>query len=141
MDRRHPCVVVADLPLCLRAIKRLLQNHFRVVEASEYEAAVHAIREEAPNLVIVGYHFDELRPYRLIQHIRKDLANPPPILMVQALPVERGKTEDSDVREAYNTLGVRQFVALQDLFERHGDNEAPREFAKIIWSLLVPTSG
>ena len=133
MPPRLPCVVIAALPRTISTVKPFLGDEFRLIEAPTYDEAVRAIKNEAPDVIIVGYFFDALRPYRLIHHIRDDLAAMnTPILMVQAFPVERGQLEKAEVRQTYQRLGVREFVDLPEMLQRLGERKASRELREIL---------
>lgn len=132
MPPRLPCVVIAALPRSIATIRPFLGDQFRLIEAPTYDQAVRAIKNEAPDAIIVGYFFDALRPYRLIHLIRDDLARNTPILMVQAFPVERGQLEKAEVRQTYQRLGVREFIDLPEMVQRLGEREASRELREIL---------
>lgn len=137
---RLPCVVMAAVPLGISAMTALLGEQFRLVATPTYDEAVRAIRDEAPDAIIVGYFFDELRSDRLIRRIRADLAKNVPILMVQAFPVERGRLEAAEVRQTYQTLGVEEFIDLTEIVQRLGKKEAGRELAGIVRRLIASRS-
>jgi hypothetical protein len=81
--------------------------------------------------------FDELRPYRLIQHVRAELGETIPIALVRALPVRLGN-EEREVRDSYLAMGVNQFLNLWTETQEHGRPAALQLFRDCVSSLLPP---
>ncbi len=116
----HPHVLVLGRAATMREIEALFPD-LDVNGAETLEAAIGAIEFRRPDLILVAYHFDGLRPFRLIQHVRGDDALAQvPILLVRVTPIGLGTTKDSELAEAYSELGVDEFFDLAAERERLG---------------------
>lgn len=106
-------VLVAALPGTAAWIRGAIDRDAEVSVADRFDTALRAFAEQRPDAVIVGYHFDEARPYRLIQAIRAgDRAVP--LLMVRALPLGPGGSRDRQIRDSYAELGVNEYVVVDE---------------------------
>jgi hypothetical protein len=81
--------------------------------------------------------FDELRPFRLLQHLRQEpRAAHVPTMLVRALPIPIGEAEEARIREAHTTLGVDQFFNLSDEARRTDRAAALQKFRDAVRALL-----
>ena len=125
MERAVPRVLVAARGVATRELRAVLEDSVEVIEAGTLEEAVSRYQQEDPDLVVLGYHFDELRPYRFVRHVREDRRRPGrPIVLVQVLPLHFGRTEEAQIGEAYHALGVDEFLDLSAEAERAGPTAA-----------------
>jgi hypothetical protein len=62
---------------------------------------------------VVGYHFDEMRPYRLVRHVRSMASGAgADILVVRALPLRQPPQEEEELRRAYVSIGADDYLTL-----------------------------
>ena len=107
-----------------------------------YDKAVQQLRDEPPGLVIVTYHVDELRPYRLIQHIRTEGKGiDTPVILVRVLPFQLSRKDEHDIRSAYKSFGVDEFVDLYGDQQRLGIEPAVQRFRDLVSTSLADAGG
>jgi hypothetical protein len=75
-----------------------------------------------------------MHPFRLLQHVEE--AKQVPTILVRALPVPLGKTQEVQIRESYKTLGVDEFFNLYDEGNRAGREAALEAFRQAVVSRL-----
>jgi hypothetical protein len=110
----------------------------QIVAARTLDEAMRSLHAEEPHLIVVGYHFDELRPFRFIQYARAHLAGSHvPIMLVRALPMHLGATTESQLREAYGGLGVDLFFNLFDDAQRDGYAATVERLRQLLRGLLT----
>jgi PleD family two-component response regulator len=137
--RRLPRVLLAaGIAVAMRDLHAALRNDVRSIAAESYDDALRLLHEKPPNLIVVAYHFDEVRPFRLIRYVRDDPRfDSVPIVLVRVLPLGLGATDEGEMREAYTSLGVNEFVNFYDDAERDGREAALRRFGDVVRSLLA----
>lgn len=136
MTDGDPRVLIAAPVDIIRELGATFGHEVKVVGATTFEESVERLTEDEPELIVVCYIFDHLRPYRLIQHVRTECEGKPvPIVLVRALPVRLGN-EEKEVRDSYLAMGVTQFVNLWSATERHGRPAALQQFSDCVFSLL-----
>jgi len=107
------------------------------VGGETWDQCVAWLNNHEPALVLVCYAFDEMRPFRLISYIRDDQQRKGlPTVLVRALPVPLGATQEAEIRESYKTLGVTDFVNVRGLIEELGERLALEQFRTRIAELL-----
>jgi CheY-like chemotaxis protein len=130
-----PRVLIAAPLGVIRELAAALGNGVEVLGATTWTESLNRL-EQAPDVIVVCYVFDELRPYRLIQHVRAELEDRPiPIVLVRALPVRLGN-EENDVRDSYLAIGVTEFLNLWAETQRHDRPTALELFRDCISGLL-----
>ena len=78
-----------------------------------------------------------MRPFRLLQYLRQERPRAHlPTILVRALPVPLGKTQEEQIRESYQNLGVDQFYNLYDEKQREGAEVALRHFREAVLARL-----
>ena len=92
--------------------------------------------DRTPHLIVVCYIFDEMRPYRFVQHVRETKYRHTPIFLVRAVTVPLGSTHESELRRSYTDLGVNEFLNFSDLANERGLDAALQEFARLADLLL-----
>lgn len=111
--RRKPRVLAAETVGMGSFLRDALGEDAVVVVADTHDAAARSLETEQPDLVIVGYHFDGTRPYRLVQHVREHEPGMP-ILLLRSRPLLTGSPLDGEVRASYLELGADEYLALPD---------------------------
>ena len=129
-------VLIAGPALVIRQLSAVLPQGAEVVGAAIWEDAVQRLSEIDPDLIVVCYVFDELRPYRFIQHVRSE-SRRIPIMLVRAVTVPWGATQESDVRRSYEEMGVDAFLNFSDIANTAGLDAALHEFRRVVVSLLA----
>ena len=95
--------------------------------AETYDGALAALEADAPDAIVLAYHFDQLRPFRLIQHVRGHAElGEVPIIMVRIMSIALGATKDSELEQSYRELGVDDFVNLRREIDEQGREAALR---------------
>ena len=106
-------VLVADTPEALPLVSRLLGEDFLLTHATTVDEAERLLGEYDPDVVVVGYHFDNLRPYRLLQTLKDD-DRPMRVaaLLVRALPVLPQATDEKRIEDSYRQMGADAYLVL-----------------------------
>ena len=104
-------VLLADTPAGLRELAPVIDGAARVLTAETYEQAMQRCMDDRPDAVLVGYHFDEVRPYRLIQELKEQAcAKGIPVILVRALALASSGDESDEIRAGYRELGADDFI-------------------------------
>ena len=89
------------------------------------------------DLILVCYVFDELHPYRFIRRIKVGRANSEtPLILVRALPVPLGESQEGEIRQAYESIGVDAFINYSRLVEDTGSARADEALRQSILKLV-----
>lgn len=134
----RPRALVAALPSTGAWIREALSPQAEVGFAGDLDSAMSAFRSRRPDLVIVGYHFDQARPHRMIQAVREEDAAVP-ILLVRALPLDRRDARDAQIRESYVELGANQYLVVDDHVVGRGDGGNRLVLGAAVRALLAGT--
>jgi hypothetical protein len=95
------------------------------------------LRRRRADALLVGYHFDELRPYVLIRQVRENPRTARiPVFLVRLLPSHLDRTSGAELREAYRNLGVDEFLELSDLAREQGEEAALEALRKMVLARL-----
>jgi hypothetical protein len=113
-------VLVAAPALVCKKLESVLAKRARVLCAEEFDEAVRLVREETIDLLVLCYVFDDVRPYRLLNHLQEHGIEKITTVLVRVLPVPLQESE-TQVEEAYQQLGVTRFVNLADAERREGE--------------------
>jgi len=133
---RSPRIFMAAPAIVMRQLRAALHEECQVIGAATWEDAVRRVSDAAPHLVMVCYIFDEMRPYRFIQHVKGTPYRDAPILLIRAVTVPLGATLESDLRRSYKDLGVDEFLNFSDLANERGLDAALQEFRRVVVSML-----
>ena len=77
------------------------------------------------DLILVCYVFDDLHPYRFINRIRNESPHKrTPLILIRALPVPLGESQEWEIRRAYKSIGVDEFVNYSQLAHDKGADHA-----------------
>jgi CheY-like chemotaxis protein len=105
------------------------------VGTTSAEAGAHLAKEL--DLILVCYVFDDVRPYRLINRIRNESPHgQTPLILVRALPVPLGQSQEWEIRQAYKSIGVDDFVNYSQLLQEQGEAQANRALRESVSRLL-----
>ena len=129
-------VLIAAPALVIRQLRAALPAELEVVSAATREDAVKRLSEQAMDLVVVCYIFDEMRPYALIQDVRASEQHRTPIILIRAVTTPWGATDEADVRRSYEDLGVDAFLNFSNVANERGLDAALQEFSLLAVSLL-----
>ena len=66
----------------------------------------------------------------------KDVLHDDADILVRALPVPLGRTQEAEIRESYRTLGVDEFFNWHGLERRHGRSTGLQKFRDSVLSQL-----
>jgi PleD family two-component response regulator len=88
------------------------------------------------DFILVCYAFDDVRPYRFIGRIRSDAVNAnTPVILVRALPVPLGKSQEWEIRQAYKSIGVNDFLNYSQLLHDAGSTAADEALRQCVLSV------
>ena len=132
-------LLLAAPAVVIRQLSAALPEDVDIIGVGTWDDAVQRLPEAAPHLIIVCYIFDEMRPYRFIQHVRATEFRDAPIFLVRAVSVPLGATQESELRRSYTELGVNAFLNFSDLANERGLDVALQEFRRVVVSLLPTT--
>jgi len=122
--RRLRILIAAPAPVVRELDAALGDELVEVMGAESWDDALRRVEEE-PDLLLLCYAFDEVRPFRFLQYLQQSpRRRHMPTVLVRALPVPLGKTQEEDIRQSYMALGVDDFFNLYDEGTRHGRERA-----------------
>jgi methylmalonyl-CoA mutase cobalamin-binding subunit len=137
MDAARPNVFIAAPATIIRELGSALGAGVDVFGAETNDEAVRALAGSHVDAIIVCYAFDELRPFRLLHHLRDEWeGSHVPTILVRALPVPLGTTQEAEIRETYRLLGADEFFNLYAEGTRIGRAAALAEFRDTLFRLL-----
>ena len=137
MGRALPVALIAAPAAVTKELASVLTEDVERVGVETFDHAAAEAKERQPDVVIVCYAFDEMRPFRLLQHLRQESRGAHvPTMLVRALPIPIGEAEEARIREAYTTLGVDQFFNLNDEARRTDRAAALQKFRDAVRALL-----
>ena len=100
------------------------------------EAAAAHLHGEL-DVILVCYVFDDLHPYRFINRIRQESPHKrTPLILIRALPVPLGESQEWEIRRAYKSIGVDEFVNYSQLAHDKGSDEADRALRECVSKLI-----
>jgi PleD family two-component response regulator len=136
MVSSQPRVLIAGLIPVMRPVKEALATDVETISAESFDDATRLLRDEQPDAVLVAYHFDELRPVRLIRFIRDDpQLSGVPIVLVRVLPVSLGGS-DENFSSAYREVGVDEVYNYCDSVTKGGERAALDGLRKTMRAVL-----
>ncbi len=132
-----PSVLIVDTDHGAPLLSRLLGAAFETSCATTWDDALRSLREKPPQVVLVGYHFDEARPYHFIGRLRDDaLARDLPVLLVRGLAVQQGPYIDREIRESYRKFGADDYLAIDKGSAATVDAEDAERLRNLVRALL-----
>jgi len=130
-------ILIADTRKAMEDIVGVLEGkELEVLHAYDFDEALALAREQQPDLCIVGYHFDEARPYRLIKQLRDELGDKVPIFLIRALGQANDAPDEQNIKESYRALGASEYLALYDHASHAGWKAARARFADVVTEAL-----
>ena len=130
-----PRILIAATSLVMRAIEQSLGTGAAFLRAATLDDALKLIEKESPQLVIIGYHFEQARA--LILHLQEQLRGRKlPIILVRVLSLPLAERNEKDIRAAYQPLGVDEFISLYDDELRLGTSGAVDRLRNAVFSRL-----
>ena len=132
-DARRPRILIGAPRDVIRLLTGALTDGVDVFGAQTHEEAISVLHAENPDLIIVCYAFDEMRPFRFLRHVRENWQRlHVPTMLVRALPVALSRTQEHEIGESYKTLGVDEFFNLHAQRQRHGRDGGLQRFRESV---------
>lgn len=125
MQRRSRILVAAPMAV-IGEVAAALSDDFSFIGAPTLDQALARLNAEEPDLIILCYAFDEMRPYRLLNYLQERRSKIP-IVLVRALPVPLHGKED-EIRSSYAMLGAGTFINLYEEIQSYGRTVALQRF-------------
>jgi CheY-like chemotaxis protein len=138
MDEQRNRLFIAAPAAVIRHLGGLFAaDGMEIVGCETWDDAVTRLEEKDADVLVICYAFDEMRPFRLLQYLRQERPRAHlPTILVRALPVPLGKTQEEQIRESYQNLGVDHFYNLYDEKLRECDDVALRHFREAVLARL-----
>jgi CheY-like chemotaxis protein len=141
MTIQRPRLLIAAPSSVIRELSFALGDAVEVIGADTWDQALERLGDPLPSLIVVCYAFDQMRPFRLVHHLRaKQDGRRLPIILVRALPVPLGRTQEVEIRQSYQNLGVDEFVNLYDTRQQAGTAAAFERFRDLVFARLPRTA-
>jgi hypothetical protein len=135
--QRNRLFIAAPAPVIRQLGAVLAADDIEIIGCETWDDAVSRLEEKDADVLVICYAFDEMRPFRLLQYLRQERPRSHvPTVLVRALPVPLGKTQEEQIRESYQNLGVDQFYNLYDEKLREGTEPALRNFRNRVLARL-----
>ena len=138
MEARRPRVLLAGpAAVCCKRLLQVLDDGYDILRCEALDHAVERIQHESPHLIVLCYLFDEMRPFRLVHHVRNELRRPDlPILLVQPVDWHLDDAQIKQMSDAYESIGISGFVNFHEDVETYGEKMALQRFRTAVTSLL-----
>jgi hypothetical protein len=136
MSDLPPRALIAAPVRVVRELGSALEAEFDVAGGETFEEVEARLHEKRPAVLIVCYAFDEVRPFRFLNYLREEWRSGHiPTMLVRALPIPIGETEEAQIRESYKSLGVDVFFNLHDEARRSNRSAALEKFRDAVRQL------
>ena len=123
--------------MCCRQLLRVLNDEHDVVQCETLDQALEHLKHQDADLIVLCYLFDEMRPFRLIHHVRNELRRRDlPILLVQPVNWNLDDAQSKQMTDAYESIGIDGFVDLCEDARPRGDEQAFQAFRASVSRLL-----
>jgi len=133
MESNRPAILIAAPRAVIGRLSAAIADAVEVIGAETWDEALERLQNAEPEVIVVCYVFDEMRPFRLLHYLRHEWRKDwVPTLLVRAVPVKLGATDETQIRESYMTLGVDQFINLHDEEEAKGKAAALERFREAV---------
>jgi CheY-like chemotaxis protein len=136
MSRRPLRTLIAAPPAVAQTLAKALGELSGEVlgVATPEEAGPYLDREL--DLILVCYVFDDLHPYKFINRIRNESPHKrTPVVLIRALPVPLGESQEWEIRRAYKSIGVNEFVNYSEMVHEKGSAHADAALRECIAKL------
>ena len=138
MANAAPIVLVADTAQALPLVARLLGDEFEMRGVTPWDDAVRCLGER-PQVAIVGYPFDGMRAYRLLQKIREENDTHLGVVLIRALPVLPQQADEQEIEESYRQLGADVYLVLDKAARGEQFSEASERLRSAVRRLAATT--
>jgi PleD family two-component response regulator len=137
MELHRPPILIAAPRAVIGRLSAAVADAVEVIGAETWDEALERLQDIEPRVVVVCYVFDEMRPFRLLHYLRyESRKGRVPTLLVRAVPVKLGSTQEAEISQSYMTLGVDEFINLHDEERTKGRAEALERFRHAVLSRL-----
>lgn len=134
-------VLLAGAAVCCKELLQVLRDDHDVFRCDTLDEAAERLKHESPDVIVLCYLFDEMRPFRLIHHVRNDLRRRDlPILLVQPVDWNLDDAQTRQMTDAYESIGINGFVDLCEDVKASGDEEPLQRFRTLVSRLLSSKS-
>ena len=134
-----PTILILSLWESARLLKHAWDGEATVLVATDAEAALQLCAEHPPDVVLVSYLFDELRPYRVVRTLREDpCSSNAAIVLFRFLPLRSLRFDEDEVRQAYEDLGCTTCVDCYPELEERGLDAAIAKLKEAVAPHLRP---
>jgi len=130
----RPTILVAAPATVFNKLRSVLADRADLISATDFEQAAQRLRSGGIDLLVLCYVFDDVRPYRILNYLHEDQVPSVKTILVRALPVPLRESE-REIEDAYQQLGVAEFVNLSDQERAHG-HAAVERLGERLLSLL-----
>ena len=129
--------LIAAPPAVVETLSAALRELAVEVYPGVTTAQAGAHLEKDLDLILVCYVFDDVHPYRFINRIRNESAHgQTPLILVRALPVPLGESQEWEIRQAYKSIGVDEFINYSQLLHQKGAPHANHALRECVSKLL-----
>jgi hypothetical protein len=136
-ESRPRVLIAGPAEVCCKGLLLALEDDVQILPCETLDQAVERIRREDPHFIVVCTLFDEMRPFRLIHHVRSELDKPDlPIMLVQIVEAHLGSTLVKQMSDAYGSIGANGFIDLREEAEAYGAERALQRFRASVISRL-----
>ena len=123
--------------MCCRQLLQVLHDEHDVFQCETLDQAVEHLKQQDVDLIVLCYLFDEMRPFRLIHHVRNEIRRRDlPILLVQPVNWKLDDAQSKQMTDAYESIGIDGFVDLCEDARPRGDEQAFQAFRTSVSRLL-----
>lgn len=122
-------LIADDEPEIVNIVKKMLEEHYEVVTASDGEECVELAKKEKPDLILLDILMPKLDGWGTLQRIKSDEElREIPVSMLTALPLTPDDTRDKPINNIENYI-VKPFrrgtllKKIEDIFERESETK------------------
>ena len=131
-----PHVLVAAPPTGAQEVLASLSNDAHCDVAESFEHAARQLDRDKYDALVVGYYFDDARPFRIVTYARSRFAGAVPVILMRALALPLGNKDESEIRAAYRELGADDFIDFRHDADCLGIEKARERLRKAILGRL-----
>ncbi|KAA0001517.1 MAG: response regulator [Thermoplasmata archaeon] len=134
-------LIADDEPEIVNIVKKMLEDHYEVITASDGEECVAMAKKEKPDLILLDILMPKLDGWGALKKIKSDdELRDIPVSMLTALPLTPDDTKDKPINSIENYI-VKPFrretllKKIEDIFERESEakkvyNELKKEIGE-----------
>ena len=120
-------LIADDEPEIVNIVKKMLEDHYEVITASDGEECVAMAKKEKPDLILLDILMPKLDGWGALKKIKSDdELRDIPVSMLTALPLTPDDTKDKPINSIENYI-VKPFrretllKKIEDIFERESE--------------------